>query len=65
MIRLERSMANFNECNKAWLRRLEPALVQRLDTVSRIEMGFPHDLFATEMVRSFVSGGMRDRIDTR
>ena len=43
--------------------RLAPALVERLDAVSRIEMGFPHDLYATEMVRSFTSGGMRDRID--
>ena len=45
--------------------RLDPALVERLDTVSRIEMGFPHDFYATEMVRSFASGAMRDRIDAR
>jgi aryl-alcohol dehydrogenase-like predicted oxidoreductase len=43
--------------------RLEPALVQRLDTVSRIEMGFPHHFFANEMVRSLSYGGMWDRID--
>jgi aryl-alcohol dehydrogenase-like predicted oxidoreductase len=43
---------------------LESALVQRLDAVSRIELGFPHDLFAKEMVRSLSFGGMRDRIDT-
>ena len=45
--------------------RLEPALVQRLDTVSRIEMGFPHRFFANEMVRSLSYGGMWDRIDAR
>ena len=45
--------------------RLEPAFVQRLDAVSRIEMGFPHDLFAKEMARSLSYGGMRDRIDAR
>ena len=45
--------------------RLEPALVQRLDAVSRIEMGFPHDIFANEMARSLSFGGMRDRIDAR
>jgi aryl-alcohol dehydrogenase-like predicted oxidoreductase len=45
--------------------RLEPALVQRLDAVSRIEMGFPYDMFAKDMARSFSSGGMRDRIDAR
>ena len=43
--------------------QLEPSLVQRLDSVSRIEMGFPHDFFAKEMVRTLSSGGMRDRID--
>ena len=45
--------------------RLEPAFLQRLDAVSRIEMGFPHDMFASEMARSFSFGGMRDRIDAR
>jgi len=43
--------------------RLEPSLVLRLDSVSQIEMGFPHDFFAKEMVRNFASGGMRDWID--
>ncbi len=38
--------------------RLEPALVQRLDTVSRIEMGFPQRFFANDMVRSLSYGGM-------
>jgi aryl-alcohol dehydrogenase-like predicted oxidoreductase len=45
--------------------RLEPAFVQRLDAVSRIEMGFPHDIFASEMARSLSYGGMWDRIDAR
>jgi aryl-alcohol dehydrogenase-like predicted oxidoreductase len=43
--------------------RLDPAVVDRLNAVSRIEMGFPHDFFAKEMVRSLSSGGMWDRID--
>jgi hypothetical protein len=43
--------------------KLDPVLIARLDTFSRIEMGFPHDFFATEMVRNLSSGGMRDRID--
>src|ERR1700736_1045585 len=45
--------------------RLEPAFVQRLDAVSRIEMGFPHDFFAKEMARSLSYGGMWDRIDAQ
>ncbi len=43
--------------------KLAPAQIERLDAVSRIEMGFPHDFFATEMVRALSSGGMRDKID--
>jgi aryl-alcohol dehydrogenase-like predicted oxidoreductase len=45
--------------------RLETALVQRLDAVSRIELGFPHDMFAKERPRSLSFGGMWDRIDAR
>jgi len=37
----------------------------RLDEVSAIELGFPHDFFTKEMVRGFAYGGMRDRIDAR
>jgi aryl-alcohol dehydrogenase-like predicted oxidoreductase len=45
--------------------RLESAFIQRLDAVSRIELGFPHDMFAKERPRSLSFGGMRDRIDAR
>jgi aryl-alcohol dehydrogenase-like predicted oxidoreductase len=44
--------------------KLEPALITRLDKVSRIELGFPHEFFEMERVRNLSSGGMRDRIDT-
>jgi hypothetical protein len=43
--------------------KLAPAQIQRLNAVSRIEMGSPYDLFATDMVRSLSAGGMRDQID--
>ncbi len=43
--------------------KLAPAHIERLDAVSRIEMGFPHDFFTMDMVRSLSSGGMRDQID--
>jgi hypothetical protein len=35
----------------------------RLEEVSRVELGFPHDFFRKEAVRTFVYGGMRDLID--
>jgi aryl-alcohol dehydrogenase-like predicted oxidoreductase len=43
--------------------KLTPAQIGRLDVVSRIDMGFPHDFYAMDMVRSLSSGGMRDQID--
>lgn len=36
--------------------------LKTLDEASRIELGFPHDFYAKEMVRTFVYGGMRDQI---
>ena len=43
--------------------RLTPAQIERLDAVSRIELGSPHDMYALDMVRSFATGGMWERID--
>jgi aryl-alcohol dehydrogenase-like predicted oxidoreductase len=37
--------------------------IHRLDEVSRIEPGFPHDFYAKDMVRTFAYGGTRDLID--
>jgi len=36
--------------------------VRALDEASRVELGFPHDFFAKEMVRTLIYGGMRDQI---
>jgi aryl-alcohol dehydrogenase-like predicted oxidoreductase len=43
--------------------RLDQSQVARLDEVCRIELGFPHDFLNKEMVRTFSSGGLRDKID--
>ena len=37
--------------------------LERLDEASRIELGFPHDFFKSDLVRQLVYGGMRDSID--
>ena len=37
--------------------------LERLNQVSRIEMGFPHDFFESEGPRNLTYGGMFDRID--
>lgn len=44
---------------------LTPEQLARLDKVSAIPLGFPHDFFALDPVRSFVSGGLADRIKAR
>jgi aryl-alcohol dehydrogenase-like predicted oxidoreductase len=43
--------------------KLAPTQIERLDAVSKIELGFPLDMFSKEMVRSLTSGGLRDKID--
>jgi aryl-alcohol dehydrogenase-like predicted oxidoreductase len=42
--------------------KLTPEQVSALDDASAIEMGFPHDFFENEMVKTFAYGGLRDRI---
>jgi aryl-alcohol dehydrogenase-like predicted oxidoreductase len=37
--------------------------MKALDEASQIELGFPHDFFAKEMVRTLIYGGMRDQIE--
>jgi aryl-alcohol dehydrogenase-like predicted oxidoreductase len=36
--------------------------VKALDAASHVELGFPHDFYAKELVRNFIYGGMRDQI---
>ena len=36
--------------------------VKTLDEASRIDMGFPHDFYTKDLVRTFVYGGLRDQI---
>jgi diketogulonate reductase-like aldo/keto reductase len=42
---------------------LDEGHLQQLNDISRIELGFPHDFFANEMVQNFAFGGMRDMIE--
>jgi aryl-alcohol dehydrogenase-like predicted oxidoreductase len=36
--------------------------LRTLEEASRIELGFPYSMYAKELVRSFIYGGLRDRI---
>jgi aryl-alcohol dehydrogenase-like predicted oxidoreductase len=42
---------------------LEKPHLKKLNEASRIEMGFPNDFFALDMVRGYTYGGMYDQID--
>lgn len=37
--------------------------LKKLDQVSKIELGFPHDFYEREMVKNFVYAGLADRIE--
>ena len=41
---------------------LSAGQLKTLDEASRIELGFPHDFFAKDLVRTFLYGGMREQI---
>jgi aryl-alcohol dehydrogenase-like predicted oxidoreductase len=41
---------------------LSPGQLKALDEASQIELGFPHDFYAKDLVRGLVYGGMRDQI---
>jgi diketogulonate reductase-like aldo/keto reductase len=41
---------------------LSPEQRKTLDEASAIDLGFPYELFAQEVPRTFRYGGMRDRI---
>ena len=43
--------------------KLSPEQLERLDTVSAIDLGFPQAWLANEMIRSFLYGGLRQQID--
>ena len=40
---------------------LSPDQIKRLDDISRIAMGFPHEHFANPMIQRMISGGVEVR----
>jgi hypothetical protein len=43
--------------------KLDADVLRRLDEASKVDLGFPADFYAKEMVRNFAYGGTRDLID--
>ena len=58
-----RKVAQIEDLMKAVQWELAPEHLQKLDEVSRIEMGFPHDFIRLEPVRNIVFGDVHERID--
>ncbi|RMH98745.1 MAG: aldo/keto reductase [Calditrichaeota bacterium] len=46
-------------------RPLPEAVMQQLDEISRVDLGFPHEFLAKDYIRKLVYAGMYDRIDRR
>ncbi len=57
-----RKLSQFEDNLKSLTLNLTPEQLRMLDDSSRIELGFPHDFYQNEMVRSLVFGGLRERI---
>ena len=43
--------------------KLDAEQMERLNKISKIELGFPHDFLKSEVPRSFLYGGMAEQID--
>jgi aryl-alcohol dehydrogenase-like predicted oxidoreductase len=57
-----RKLSQFEDNLASFDLALSADQLKTLDEASRIELGFPHDLYAKAMVRAIRYGGMRDQI---
>jgi aryl-alcohol dehydrogenase-like predicted oxidoreductase len=57
-----RKLSQFEDNLASFDVALSTEQLKTLDEASRIELGFPHDLYAKEMVRTIAYGGLRDQI---
>jgi diketogulonate reductase-like aldo/keto reductase len=60
-----RKLSQMEDSLKSLDYRLEENHMQRLDEISRIEMGFPHEFLKREHIKNVVYGGTFDSIDSR
>ena len=58
-----RTRAQIDDNLKSLEVTLSAAAVERLDAASRIDLGFPHEMLATQGVRTIMTGGHADRLD--
>lgn len=60
-----RKLSQFEDNLASLKLQLSPAHLERLEKVSAISLGFPHDFLRLDSVRAISSGGLHDRIKTR
>lgn len=58
-----RKISQFEDNLKSLEVTLSPEQLARLDEVSHIELGFPHQFLRSEFVHNYLHGGLWDRID--
>lgn len=58
-----RKMQQFEDNLKSIEVKLSSDQVEKLDLVSAIDLGFPHDFYNLELVQGLVYAGMRSRLD--
>ena len=57
-----RKLTQFEDNLRSLEVKFSPEHLRRLDEVSAVSLGFPHDYFGLEAVRSILTGGLADRI---
>jgi len=57
-----RKLTQFEDNLRSLEVKFSPEQLQRLDKVSAVRLGFPHDFYSMESVRAILSGGLADRI---
>ncbi|MGO9600667.1 MAG: aldo/keto reductase [Isosphaeraceae bacterium] len=58
-----RRLAQFQDNLSCLDLKLDASQLERLDSVSQIEPGFPHEFYTRDLVKDLVYGGLRDKLD--
>ncbi|HKM56004.1 MAG TPA: aldo/keto reductase [Isosphaeraceae bacterium] len=58
-----RRLAQFQDNLSCLDLKLDASQLERLDSISQIEPGFPHEFYTRDLVKDLVYGGLRDKLD--
>jgi hypothetical protein len=57
-----RRLAQFRDNLACLDLKLDGSQVNRLDSASHVELGFPHDFYDRDMVKGLLYGGLKDKL---